>query len=150
MHDTFTLLLLSLGTLTLRYTGNRAITNKQATTTSQIPLTGDIGQYNSGDILAQQGEDHSRYGYHHTKLRETKHTMMCPEIVTCSELLLYLVLSPGSSLPLLRRGLGMRLLLQHVSGTPKSAVKFSLWAQAQFLLDHKIHTSLWRLLWANF
>ena len=38
---------------------------------SQIPLTSDIGQYDSGDILAQQGEDHSWYGYHHTELRET-------------------------------------------------------------------------------
>ena len=34
--------------------------------------------------------------------------------------------SPGPSLPLLRRGLGTRLLLEHVSGTPKSAVKFSV------------------------
>ena len=36
------------------------------------PLTNDIGQYDGRDVLAQQGEDHTRYGYHNTELEKKR------------------------------------------------------------------------------
>ena len=94
--------------------------NKQTSNNnnSQIPLTSDVGQYDSGDILAQQGEDHSWYGYHHAEQRETnvsREWWYC--IMFRAVAALSLVFRP---LPLLRRDLRTRPLLHYVSGTPKS------------------------------
>ena len=45
---------------------------REAVTQSSTP------QGSNRYIFAQQGEDHSWNGYHHTELRETQHTMMSP------------------------------------------------------------------------
>jgi len=45
-----------------------------------IPLTNDVGQNNGRDILAQQGEDHTRYGYHNTELERKRRRKSGPWI----------------------------------------------------------------------
>ena len=76
--------------------------------------------------------------------------MMCPEIVSCSELLLHLASSPGPSLPLLRRGLGGEAIAATCFWDTKECSEIFFVSSGTILLDHKIHTTLWRLFWVNF